>query len=232
MTTKKKLALILSSILLLCFLCALPFGYNAYIERKRYQIDENTVIVVATRLGYSANNHIRLYRQLSTILVTSDVIGLAFFTEESFQPFTSKVEALGFTTLSYTNNSGKDEAFLQTTVNFDEPEKKLTLSNYYSVHDFRSGQPAPIVTEWVLQDAQRRNVTIYYAQTPTTEDVWRYGDQPITSKIVVVEFNRQGPFTQVDATEFWVVTGLIFIVATGCVVFYFLWMYRRKTGTK
>jgi hypothetical protein len=59
MTTKRKLALILLPILLLCAICITPWAYIACRDNQEYQIDIDRQTAIAEQLGYTEQNHIR-----------------------------------------------------------------------------------------------------------------------------------------------------------------------------
>ena len=56
--------------------------------------------------------------------------------------------------------------------------------------DYRPTPAVPLVTEWILDSPERRNVEVSFGRLPTEEDVWTY-DGNVYHNIVVVTLQRE-----------------------------------------
>jgi hypothetical protein len=195
MTNKKKLALILSPIILLCLLCAAPLAYIAYRDNQEYQADLDRQTAIAEKLGYSDLTHIRFYREL-TYIATFDIIYLTFYSTQTFDEFSENVELLGLVQRYYYHDQSlTNTIFVEELANRHSTDMVVTLNISFEKEDFENPlRPPPIVTEWVLKDTEsnHREITIYYAELlPLANDVWRVQGQPIQGNIVVVTLDRR-----------------------------------------
>ncbi len=196
MSHRKKIILfIILPILLLCTVCAAPWAYWAYRDNKVYQTDVDRLYDVAEKLGYSEENYIRFYHfQTTGIDWSADLITLVFQSVDPFEQFAEKVDRLQFIQLfgpnsSYTTRAG----FLEFVVDYDFPDKLLTLNNSYLHNDFYpTNRLPPEVTKWMLKDpdGSQRGFEIYFAQKLNENDVWLLEDQQISGNIIVVRINR------------------------------------------
>jgi hypothetical protein len=97
MPSWKKLALSLSLILLLCILCAAPWAYIAYRDNQEYQANVERLYAIAKKLGYTEENHINFYQvNVSGIDYSENSVTLIFYSTESIEQFSQKVDALQF----------------------------------------------------------------------------------------------------------------------------------------
>ncbi len=187
----KKTAVIFSlPVLLFLGLCLLLVGYVVYQKDQLHRRDADTLVAVATKLGYSADNQINFYTSRATF-GAYDLIAVVFYSPDSLEQFSDKVNSLGFIQKYRFYGDQANILFLEFKVNYGPPKKIVTLNNHYLQADFGAGYPAPIVTNWVLKDAQGRIFDVYYAQPPSAQDVWLYDGKPLSGNIIVVVLDRQ-----------------------------------------
>jgi hypothetical protein len=195
MTNKKKLALILSPILLLCLLCATPWAYIAYRDNQEYEADVDRLYAIAEKLGHTDETHIRFFREKNIgVDYAGDNITLVFYSTYSFEEFLQEVDQLNFLQRSYSyNRRSIASSFISSFISQNADEKIVTLNGYYLEADFDPlKRPPPIVTNWVLKDTEGRGsrLNIYYAQTPREEDTWLIAGKPISGNVVVIKLDR------------------------------------------
>jgi hypothetical protein len=165
--------------------CILIPGSVYYQKQQAYRQDVDDLLAIAAALGYTPDRYIRSYRDFGGN--TPDVIVVVFYSDESWEQFVSRVQALGFNQLRYSQRTNPD--FLEMDVNHQFVGSGVTLNDHYTDEDFLRW-PAPVVTHWYLMDAQSRGIEIYYAQTPDPTDVWKYNGQVVPGNIVLVSFDR------------------------------------------
>jgi hypothetical protein len=194
MTNKKKLALILSPIILLCLLCAAPWAYIAYRDNQEYQANVERLYAIAEKLGYTEENHINFYHiDVSGIDYSEKSVTLIFYSTESIEQFSFKVDELHLIeSFHYENYQGAASIFLDVFLNNKHSEKIFSLSNAHSRSDFHIvNRPPPILTYWDLNDIEGQNqqLYIYNAQKPKADDVWLLGNETIPGNIVVIKLS-------------------------------------------
>jgi len=172
-------------------ICVLS-GAAVYAQKQQaYRQDVDSLLTIATALGYTPDYYIRSYRDFGGN--TPDLLRLVYYSDESWEQFGSRIQALGFTQQSYSQSTNPD--FLDMKVNRQLTESFVTLNDRYMSEDFVFlNFPAPVVTKWYLWDAQNRGIEIYYAQTPGSTDVWKYNGQVVPGNIVLVSFDRRADF--------------------------------------
>ena len=174
-----------------CFLS----GAAVYAQKQQaYRQDVDDLLTIAAAVGYMPEQYIGSYRAFGGN--TPDLLRIVYYTDESWEQFTSRVQALGFAQQFYFHDSPSDNPeFLEWIVNRYLPGKTITLNDHYTSEDFISRNwPEPIVTVWKLRDAQGRDIEIYYAQTPGPADVWKRNGEVIPGNIVLVSLDREASF--------------------------------------
>ncbi len=174
--------------------CVLSMASVYYQKQQAYRQDVDDLLTIAAALDYTPDHYIRSYREAGGN--TADILRVVYYSDESWEQFVSRVQALGFTQRLYAhNNGGTNSLFLEMHVNRHLTESFVTLNDHYMRKDFFFlNLPAPIITEWYLRDAQSRNIDIYYAQTPGPTDVWKYNGEVMPGNIVLVTFDRRADF--------------------------------------
>ncbi len=168
--------------------CVLSMASVYYQKQQAYRQDVDDLLTIATALGYTPEHYIRSYRDAGGN--TPDLIRLVYYSDESWEQFGSRVQALGFTQQFYAHNNESDNSlFLEMKVNRQLMRGAVTLNDHYTDEDFLHW-PAPVVTRWYLRDVQNRGIEIFYAQPPGPTDVWKYNGQVVPGNIVLMSFDR------------------------------------------
>lgn len=186
----KKPAVALSLLVLTpLVVCLLAVGY--FLVRREYLYRRDVDILTATvaQLGYSADNQINFYASRATF-GAYDLIAVVFYSPDSLEQFSDKVNGLGFAQMYYFANESLGY-FLEFKVNHGPPKKIVTLNGRYTYEDFGVGVPTPKVTEWTLKDSERRVFSVFYGQPPSAQEVWLYDGKPLSGNIIVVVLDRQ-----------------------------------------
>ena len=203
--TAKQIVLVLSTLVLgLCVVVVLPVAYVSYRNYASYQTDLDTLTSTATKLGYTPDRKLNFYEARA---LTYDILVLVFYTPDSLDQFSAKVQSLGFVQSYFFEETinRSSESFLEEKVNWgiaqDLPDRHVTLNNYYERKEFSigpsfPGQRPPLVTEWDLDNPiVKRNINIHYGRPPKPTDVWLYGVKPLPGNVVVVSLRR--PFCNI-----------------------------------
>jgi len=198
--TTKQIILILSLLVLgTCAIVVLPGAYVAYRNNAVYQTDLDTLTSTATKLGYTPDRKLNFYE---TSGLTYDILVLVFYTPDSLDQFSSKVQSLGFIQLYFIGEdvNQQSQSFLENSVNWgitqDSPDKHVTLNNHYKSKEFSigpsfPGQHPPLVSEWTFSNPiAQREMYIKYGRPPSPTDIWFYGSKPLGGNIVVVTLRR------------------------------------------
>lgn len=70
---------------------------------------------------------------------------------------------------------------------------------------------APIVTIWHLSEDRNRDIVLSYAEPPGPNDVWLYGNQPLSGNIIMLTLNRRStpqPPQEIPIARVWLFTAL------------------------
>lgn len=191
---RKNYIITLSLVLAVGIFCVLPIGAFLLDGWLRYQRDVDTLTSTAAKLGYNSNNHLNLFESHGSLFLGAyyNVIDLSFYSQDSPEQFTDKVKKLGFAQEYYfPQRQELSASFLAVSVNRPSSSKIVSLNNHYTIEDFNSGYPKPIVTSWELKDSQRRKFIIYYARPPSPQDSWLYDGKKLPGNVVVVELDRE-----------------------------------------
>ncbi|MEK7277956.1 MAG: hypothetical protein AAB427_11455, partial [Chloroflexota bacterium] len=128
--------------------------------------------------------HIDLYRTYGWS--SYDIIRLIFYSQESLDQASVAVEALGFNQEYYL----RDDSYFNRSFVPRLIRGVVSFNDQRTFEDFGLDRPVPIVTYWILENAEGRQIDIYYAETPTPQDVWLYNGQPLPGNVVVVAYHR------------------------------------------
>lgn len=156
-------------------------------DKKLYVQDVQHLYEVAGKLGYTQQNYLNFNRsQAYGIDAAYDTIELLFFTKQSLEEFSAKVDNLQLPPLGdepKTRRHDKRFSFLYEP--WDKLKKNLVLR---SVSTQKSQDP--YVTSWLLWDSPyRRSLNIEYADLNGEESIWEYNDKKFEGAIVVVDIN-------------------------------------------
>ncbi len=178
------LSAFLLALLVLCIACVAPLAYIVAQRRQAYRVDIEATKSIAVQLGYTSQNHIDLYRTYGWS--SYDIVRLIFYSEASLENFSTNVKSLGFAQEHYRyDTSATNRDFVPILL-----RGVVSFNNQRTFEDFGVDRPAPIVTKWELKNSEGRQIDIYYAETPTPQDVWLYDGQPLSGNVVVVAYHR------------------------------------------
>lgn len=191
MTTKKLTSIVAFLLLGVCVLASSPIAYLVIRSYWNYQTDLNTLNSIATQLGYTPDRRLNFYEAES---MEYDYLGLVFYTQDSLDQFSAKVQPLGFTLNYFTREDldrSRRDLFLEYSVNYGLRDKFVTLNGRYKSEEFGLKLSPPFVSTWNLYSSEmRRTIQIEYGRPPNATDVWLYDGKPLAGNVVVVTLHR------------------------------------------
>ncbi len=178
-----------------CVLCGVGIGLNYYWRMQSYRNDVAALRTIAEQLGYTLNQHHRIYRSYS--VMSSDVLTLVFWTDLSLDEFSSKVDALGFQQESYFGDDpGRGIRFLME-VNRGARGRKMTINGYETVDGSGLRHPSIKVTQWDLTAPDRRGLEIRFGRSVYSEEQFMIDGKAMPGNVVIVAYWRHGDWTDV-----------------------------------
>ncbi len=191
MTTKQLTSIVAILLLGACLFILLPIAYLVIRSYWNYQTDLNTLNSIATQLGYTPDRRLNFYEAES---MEYDYLGLVFYTQDSVDQFSVKVQFPGFTLEHFypenRNQTGMNASFLGT-INYGLKGRYVTLNGRYKSEDFVFGTSPPLVSKWKLYSSTvQRTIEVHYGRVPSSTDAFIYDGKPLRGNVVVVMLHR------------------------------------------